>query len=60
MEVPREVHPFDITDHAVKEKHTIHVDWEGVTFPTRDTDWTARRVKEAVRDQKDKSPLHDQ
>ena len=55
-----EVHPFDITDHAVKEKHTIHVDWEGVTFPTRDTDWTARRVKEAVRDQKDKSPLHDQ
>ena len=29
-------------DHAVKEDHTI--DWEGVNFPLRDTDWTARGV----------------
>ena len=33
-------------DLVAKENHTI--DWEGVKFPTRDTDWTARGVKEAV------------
>ena len=26
--------------HVEKENHTI--DWVGVNFPTRDTDWTAR------------------
>ena len=42
-----ELHPSAITDHLAKENHTI--DWEGVTFPARDTDWTARGVlKETV------------
>ena len=41
-----ELHPSSITDHVAKENHTI--DWEGVKFPARDTDWTARGVKEAV------------
>ena len=38
-----EVLSMVITDHVAKENHTI--DWEGVKFPTRYTDWTARRVK---------------
>ena len=41
-----ELHPLAITDHVVKKNHTI--DWEGVKFPARDTDWIARRVNEAV------------
>ena len=41
-----ELHPLAITDHVVKEDHTI--DWVGVKFPARDTDWTARLVKKAV------------
>ena len=41
-----EMHPSAITDHVEKENHTI--DWEGVMFQARDTDWTARVVKEAV------------
>ena len=41
-----ELHLSAITDHVAKENHTI--DWEGVKFPARDTDWTARAVKEAV------------
>ena len=41
-----ELHLSAITDHVAKENHTI--DWEGVKFPARDTDWTARWVKEAV------------
>ena len=42
-----EVHPSAITDHVAKENHTIN--WEGVKFLVRDTDWTARGVKEAVK-----------
>ena len=42
----KEVHPSAIMDHAAKENQTI--DWEGVKFPNRDTDWMARGVKEAV------------
>ena len=38
-----EVYPSAIMDHVVKENHTI--DWEGVKFPNRDTDWTAGGVK---------------
>ena len=41
-----ELHPSVITDHVAKENHTI--DWEGVRFVTRDSDWTTRGVKEAV------------
>ena len=33
-------------EHVGKGNHTI--EWESVTFPTRDTAWTARGVKEAV------------
>ena len=40
-----EVHHSAIMDHVAKENHTI--DWEGVTFPTRNNDWTATGVKEA-------------
>ena len=39
-------YPSAITDHAAEENHTI--DWEGLKFPARDTDWTVRVVKEAV------------
>ena len=42
-----QVHHSVITGHVVKENHTI--DWEGVMFPARDTDWTARGVEEAVK-----------
>ena len=35
-----ELHPSATTDHVEKENYTI--DWEGVKFPARDTDWTAR------------------
>ena len=42
-----EVHPLAIMDHATKENHSI--DWKAVKFPARDTDWTARGVKEAVK-----------
>ena len=42
-----ELHPSAITDHLAKENHTI--DWECVKFPARDTDCTARGVKEAVK-----------
>ena len=42
-----EMHPSAIMDHVTKENHII--DWEGVKFPARDTDWTARGVKEAVK-----------
>ena len=38
-----ELHPSAITDHVAKENYTI--DWEGVKFPARDTDWTTRGVK---------------
>ena len=41
-----ELHPYTIMDLVVKENHTI--DWDGVTFPTRDTDWIGRGMKEAV------------
>ena len=37
--------PLNPMDHVMKENH---IDWEGVKFPARDTDWTARGVKEAV------------
>ena len=40
-----ELNPSAITDHVAK-KHTIEL--EGVKFPARDTDWTARGVKEVV------------
>ena len=39
--------PLAITDHAMKENHTIY--WYGVKFPLRDTDWIVRDVKEAVK-----------
>ena len=42
-----ELHPSAITDHVAKENHTI--DCECVKFTMRDTDWTARVVKEAVK-----------
>ena len=42
-----ELHPSAITDHVAKQSHTI--DWEGVKLPARDTDLTARGVKEAVK-----------
>ena len=35
-----ELHPSAIVDHIMKANHTI--DWEGVKFLARDTDWTAR------------------
>ena len=41
-----EVHPLAIIDHAMKENHTIN--WKGVMFHARDTDWTATGVKEGV------------
>ena len=41
-----EGHPSAIMDYVVKENHII--DLEGVKFPIRHTDWTARGVKEAV------------
>ena len=41
-----ELHPSAITDHLAKENHIIY--WEGMKFHARDSDWTARRVKEAV------------
>ena len=41
-----ELQPSAITDHVAKKNHTT--DWEGVKFPARDTDWTARGVMEAV------------
>ena len=41
-----ELHLLAITDHVAMENHTI--DWECLKFPVRDTDWTARGVKEAV------------
>ena len=41
-----EVHSLTITDHVAKENHIT--DWEGLTFPARDTDWTARGAEEAV------------
>ena len=41
-----EMHPSTIMDQAGKENHTI--DWEGLTFPVRDTDWSARVVTKAV------------
>ena len=41
-----EVHPSAIMDHIAKANHSIN--WEGVKFPARDTDWTAREVKDAV------------
>ena len=48
-----ETHPLSITDHTVKENHTIY--WEDVIFPTKDTDWTVRCVKEAVEMRKTKA-----
>ena len=50
--------PSTIMDQAGKENHTI--DWEDVTFPVRDTDWTAKGVEESSQDQKNRSPLHKQ
>ena len=41
------MHSSTITDHVAKENHTIV--WEGAKFPVRDTDWTARGAKEAVK-----------
>ena len=38
-----EVHTSVIMDDPTKEHHTIN--WVGVKFPARDTDWTARGVK---------------
>ena len=38
-----EVYPSAITDHAVKENHTM--DWEGVKYPATDTNWTASGVE---------------
>ena len=53
-----ELHPLAITDPVAKEDHTI--DWDGVKFPVRDTDWTSRGVNGGSRDQKDRSPHHEQ
>ena len=39
------MHPSAIMDHVAKENNTI--DWEGVKFPAKDTDWAAREVNEA-------------
>ena len=44
-------------DDVAKENHTI--DWEGVKFHARDTDWTARGVKE-VDEMRKGSPHHEQ
>ena len=42
-----ELHPLAIMDNVAKENLTI--DWECVKFPARDSDWTAKGVKEAVK-----------
>ena len=41
------MHPSAITNNVAKENHTI--DWEGVNFLVRDTNWTARGAKEAIK-----------
>ena len=41
-----EVHPSAITDHVTRNNHTI--DWEGVKFPSRDSDSTKRGIREAI------------
>ena len=37
-----ELHPSAIMDHACAAKENHIIDWEGVKFSARDTDWTAR------------------
>ena len=41
-----EMHPSAITDHVTRNDHTI--DWEGVKFPSRDSDTTKRDIWEAI------------
>ena len=41
-----EVHSSAIIDHVARNNHTI--DWEGVKFPSRDSDTTKRGIWEAI------------
>ncbi len=41
-----EIHPSAITDHVSTVNHTI--DWDNVTFPMKEADWTVRGVKESI------------
>ena len=41
-----EMHPLAITDHIARNNHTI--DWEGVKFPSRDSDTTRRGTWEVI------------
>ena len=41
-----EIHKSAITDHAASENHTI--DWDNVTLPVKESDWTGRGIMEAI------------
>ena len=41
-----DVYPSAITDHVPRNNHTM--DWEGVKFPSRDSDTTKRGIWKAI------------
>ncbi len=41
-----EYHPSAMTDHVAQNNHTIN--WDKVTFPTKEPHWTTRGIREAI------------
>ena len=50
------MHKSAITDHMTQQNHIV--DWEGVSFVDRESDWRTRGIKEAIWIRKTKNSMN--